>query len=83
MLLEEVGRLSVIGYGDQADERAQAVADMARAELTRRIASPPDLELAMLRAHAAAPVAEPARAEQLRRHPQLPPITTESITWRP
>ena len=33
----------------------------------------------MLRAHAAAPVAGPARAELLRRHPQLTPMTTVSI----
>ena len=56
-----------------------AVAGMARFELPRRIAGLPDLELAMLRAHAAAPVAGPARAELLRRHPQLTPMTNESI----
>ena len=52
---------------------------MARAELAQRIAGMPDMELAMLRAHAAAPVAGPARAELLRRHPQLTPMTNESI----
>ena len=75
--LETVGRLSV-GSGEQADEY-RAVVRMARAELTRRIAGLPDLELAMLRAHAAVPVAGPARAELLRRHPQLTPMTDLSI----
>ena len=76
--LEEVGRLSV-GGGDQADERAHAVAGMAQTELARRIAGLSELELAMLRAHAGAPVAGPARAELLRRHPQLTPMTDDSI----
>ena len=52
---------------------------MARAELARRILDLPDLELAMLRANAGAPVAGPARAELLRRHPQLTLMTNESI----
>ena len=52
---------------------------MAQAELVRRMVGLPDLELAMMRAHAAAPVAGPARAELLRRHPQLTSMTNESI----
>ena len=77
---ETVGRLSVGGGdSDQSDERGKAVGDMARAELARRIPGLPDLELAMLRAHTAGPVAGPARAELLRRHPQLTPMTNESI----
>ena len=47
--------------------------------IARRIADLPDLELAMLRAHAAGPVAGPARAELLRRHPQLTPTPNGSI----
>ena len=78
--LEEVGRLArTVGQEEQGDAHVQAVADMARAELARQIAGLPDLELAMLRAHAAAPVAGPARAELLRRHPQLTPMTNDSI----
>ena len=74
--LETVGRLASCC---QADARGRAVADMARAELARRLAALPDLELAMLRAHAAGPVAGLARAELLRRHPQLTLMTETSL----
>ena len=77
--LETVGRLSV-GSGEIGDEHG-AVVRMVRAELTRRILALPDLELAMLRAHAGAPIVGSARAELLRRHPQLTPMTNESIKW--
>ena len=77
--LEEVGRLAGAVGQAEGDDRGKAVAGMARAELARRILALPDLELAMLRAHAAATVAGPARAELLRRHPQLTPMTTDSL----
>ena len=81
MQFDEVGRMACAGGQSQGDdERSQAVAGMARAELgAGRILALTDLELAMLRAHAAAPVVGPARAELLRRHPQLTPMTNESI----
>ena len=67
--LEAVARLAGdVGQEEQGDAHVQAAAavgGMARAELTRQIAALLDLELAMLRAHAAAPVAGPARAELL------------------
>ena len=78
--LDTVGRLAGgIGHEEQGDAHVHTVAGMARAELARRIASLPDMELAMLRAHGDAPVAGPARAELLRRHPQLTPMTNVSI----
>ena len=67
-----------VGSGEQADEH-RAVVRMARAELARRITALPDLELAMLRAHAGGSVAGPARAELLRRHLQLMPMTDDLI----
>ena len=81
MQFDEVGRMACAGGQSQGDdERSQAVAGMARAELgAGRILALTDLELAMLRAHAAAPVVGPARAELLRRHPQLTPMTNDSI----
>ena len=92
MPFDEVGRLAgTVGQEEQGDAHVQDVAGkiilpatcspsiMATAELARRILGLPDLELAMLRAHAAAPVAGPARAELLRRHPQLKPMTNESL----
>ena len=78
--LETVGRLAGSdGQDEQGDEHVLAVAGMARAELGRRILGLPDLELAMLRAHAAAPVAGLAQAELRRRYPQLAPMTNESV----
>ena len=78
--LEEVGRLAGgVGQEEQGDAHVRAVAGMARAELDRRIAGLPDLELAMLRAHAAPPVAGPARAELRRRYPQLAPMTDVTV----
>ena len=78
--LETVGLLAGSdGQDEQGDEHVLAVAGMARAELGRRILGLPDLELAMLRAHAAAPVAGPAQAELRRRYPQLAPMTDATI----
>ena len=54
------------GVGEEeqeGDAHVQGVAGMAQAELARRILALPDLELAMLRAHATAPVAV-AKLEQ-------------------
>ena len=78
--LETVGRLAGSdGQEEQGDEHVRAVAGMALAELGRRILGMPDPELAMLRAHAAAPVAGLAQAELRRRYPQLAPMTDATI----
>ena len=78
---KELARLSGTGGGRAVAGIAQGlgVARGASLELARRIPGQPDKELAMLRAHAGAAVVKLARAELLRRHPQLTPMTTDSL----